>query len=42
VRTPGRNGSRERGFGTLTYERLYLDEINNVLVLAGRAGAGLL
>ena len=39
VRTPGRNGSRERGFGTLTYERLCLDEIDDVLVLAGRAGA---
>ena len=27
VKTPGQNGSRERGFGTLKYERLYLDEI---------------
>lgn len=32
VRTPGRNGSRERGFGTLTYERLCLDEIDDVLL----------
>ncbi len=39
VRTPGRNGSRERGFGTLRYERLCLDEIDDVLVLAGRAEA---
>ena len=25
VRTPGQNGSRERGFGTLKYERLHID-----------------
>ena len=37
VKTPGQNGSRERGFGTLKYERLYLDEINDALVLAERA-----
>ena len=24
VRTPGQNGSRERGFGMLKYERLFL------------------
>lgn len=37
VKTPGQNGSRERGFGTLKYERLYLDEIDDALVLAERA-----
>jgi len=31
VRTPGQNGSRERGFGTLKYERLFLEEIDDVL-----------
>ena len=34
VKTPGQNGSRERGFGTLKYERLYLDEIDDALALA--------
>jgi len=38
VKTPGQNGSRERGFGTLKYERLYLDEIDDALMLAKRAG----
>jgi len=33
VRTPGQNGSRERGFGTLKYERLFLEEIDDVLSL---------
>lgn len=33
VRTPGQNGSRERGFGTLKYERLYIDEIDDALML---------
>lgn len=37
VKTPGQNGSRERGFGTLKYERLFLDEIPDALVLAERA-----
>jgi len=37
VRTPGQNGSRERGFGTLKYERLYLDEIDDAVMLAERA-----
>jgi transposase InsO family protein len=37
VRTPGQNGSRERGFGTLKYERLFLDEINDAVTLAERA-----
>lgn len=27
VRSPGQNGSRERGFGTLKYERLFLEEV---------------
>jgi len=39
VKTPGQNGSRERGFGTLKYERLYLDEIDDALALAERAEA---
>lgn len=37
VKTPGQNGSRERGFGTLKYERLYLDEIDDAVMLAERA-----
>jgi len=37
VRTPGQNGSRECGFGTLKYERLFLEEIDDVLDLALRA-----
>ncbi|WP_199729878.1 integrase core domain-containing protein [Tessaracoccus sp. OH4464_COT-324] len=37
AKTPGQNGSRERGFGTLKYERLYLNEINDALALAERA-----
>ena len=37
VKTPGQNGSRERGFGTLKYERLFLDEIPNALELVERA-----
>ena len=39
VRTPQQNGSRERGFGTLKYERLYLDEIDDALTLVERAEA---
>jgi hypothetical protein len=27
VKSPGQNGSRERGFGTLKYEQLFLEEI---------------
>ncbi len=30
-------GSRERGFGTLKYERLFLDEIPDAVTLAERA-----
>jgi putative transposase len=37
VRTPGQNGSRERGFGTLKYERLYIDHIDDAVTLAERA-----
>ena len=37
VRTPGQNGSRERGFGTLKYERLYIDEIDDAAMLAESA-----
>ena len=37
VRSPGQNGSRERGFGTLKYERLFLEEIDDVLDLVDHA-----
>lgn len=37
VRTPGQNGSRERGFGSLKYERLFLEEIDDVLQLVAHA-----
>ena len=37
ARTPGQNGSRERGFGTLKYERLFLDDIADAVELAERA-----
>jgi transposase InsO family protein len=37
IKSPGQNGSRERGFGTLKYERLYIDEIDDALMLAKRA-----
>jgi putative transposase len=37
VKSPGQNGSRERGFGTLKYERLCIDEIDDALMLAKRA-----
>jgi transposase InsO family protein len=37
VRTPGQNGSRERGFGSLKYERLFLEEIDDVLALVAHA-----
>jgi putative transposase len=39
VRTPGQNGSRERGFGSLKYERLFLEEIGDVLELIAHAEA---
>lgn len=37
VKSPGQNGSRERGFGTLKYERLYIDEIDDAVMLAKHA-----
>lgn len=37
VKSPGQNGSRERGFGTLKYERLFIDEIDDAIMLAKRA-----
>jgi transposase InsO family protein len=37
VKSPGQHGSRERGFGTLKYERLFLDEIPDALTLVERA-----
>lgn len=37
VKTPGQNGSRERGFGSLKYERLFLEQIDDVLDLARHA-----
>ena len=37
VKSPGQNGSRERGFGTLKYERLFIDEIDDAAMLAQHA-----
>jgi len=37
VCSPGQNGSRERGFGTLKYERLFIDEIDDAVMLAKHA-----
>lgn len=37
VKGPGQNGSRERGFGTLKYERLFIDKINDAVARAERA-----
>ena len=37
VRTPGQNGSHERGFGSLKYEKLFLEEIPNALDLVRHA-----
>jgi len=37
VKTPGQNGSRERVFGSLKYERLFLEEIPDALDLAQHA-----
>jgi transposase InsO family protein len=33
VKSPGQNGSRERGFGTMKYEHLFLHEIDSALDL---------
>jgi putative transposase len=37
VNRPEQNGSRKRGFGTLKYERLYIDEIDDAVMLAKHA-----
>ena len=37
VKTPGQNGSRERGFGSLKYEKLFLEEILDALDLVAHA-----
>lgn len=37
VKSLGQNGSRERGFETLTYERLFPSEFPDALTLAERA-----
>ena len=39
TRSPGQNGSRERGFGSLKYERLFLEEIDDVLAVVKHADA---
>jgi transposase InsO family protein len=39
VRSPGQNGSRERGFGSLKYERLFLEEIASAIDLVEHAEA---
>jgi transposase InsO family protein len=39
VRTPGQNGSRERGFGTMKYEWLFREEINHGLELVEQIDA---
>jgi transposase InsO family protein len=39
VKSPGQNGSRERGFGSLKYERLFLEEIPDAIDLAAHAEA---
>ena len=37
VRTPDQNGSRERGFGSLKYEKLFLKKIPDALDLVAHA-----
>ena len=39
VRTPGQNGSRERSFGSLKHEQLFLEEIPDAIDLAAHAEA---
>ena len=39
VRTPGQNGSRERGFGTMKYELLFREEIDHGLELVEQINA---
>src|SRR5690606_12336427 len=37
VKSPGQNGSRERGFGSLKYEKLFLEEVPDALDLVRHA-----
>ena len=37
AKTPGQNGSRESGFGSLEYEKLFLEEIPDALDLVAHA-----
>ena len=39
LRTPGQNGSRERGFGTMKYEWLFREEIDDGLALVDQIAA---
>ena len=39
IKSPGQNGVRERAFGSLTYERLYREEITHGAWLAEHADA---
>ncbi len=39
VRTPGQNGSRERGFGSMKYEWLFREQIDDALQLVDHEGA---
>lgn len=39
VRTPGQNGSRERGFGSMKYEWLFREEIDDALQLVEHVNA---
>jgi putative transposase len=39
VRTPGQNGTGERGIGTLKYEWLYREDIDHAIALADHAEA---
>ncbi len=37
VKTPGQNGSRERGLGTSKYDSLFIDDIDDAIMLAKHA-----
>lgn len=39
IKSPGQNGSRERGFGTLQFQRLFLVDIPDALDLISQAEA---
>ena len=39
VRTPGQNGSRERGFGTTKYEWLFREDIDHGIELVEQINA---